>query len=199
MKTAIEYGRTRSYAFLARILCFSAAIWAATTLTAYAQNPKLELGALQKLSAKAAEVTDVTVDGAVLNLAQRFMASDQSPGDAEARKVIDELKGIYIRRFKFDKEGEYSREDVDQILDQLHRRDWRNIVAVRKEKEQESENIFVMGDGNAIKGLAIVSAKPKELTVVNIVGSIDLKKLSELEGHFGIPRVEVHPSGNAKN
>jgi hypothetical protein len=198
MRSVTEHPRSGSYASLFRLLCFGTVIWAVNALAAYAQNPKLELGPLQKLAAKAQEVTDVTVDGAVLNLAQRFMANDQSAGDAEARKVIEELKGIYIRRFKFDKEGEYSREDVDQILDQLHRRDWRNIVAYRKEKESESENIYVMGSGDAIKGLAIVSAKPKELTVVNIVGSIDLKKLSDLEGHFGIPRVELHSSGSGK-
>jgi hypothetical protein len=30
-------------------------------------------------------------------------------------------------------------------------------------------------------------AEPTELTVVNIVGPIDVAKLGELEGHFGIP------------
>jgi hypothetical protein len=199
MKSVIDYREQRGFALLSRSLCFSTVIWAATTLTAYAQNPKLELGPLQKLAARAQDVTDVTVDGAMLDLAQRFMADDHSAGDAEVRKVIEQLKGIYIRRFKFDKEGEYSRADVDQILDQLRHRAWRNIIAYRREKENESENIYVMGSGTAIKGFAIVSAKPKELTVVNIVGSIDLKKLSDLGGHFGIPQVEVHPSDNGKD
>jgi hypothetical protein len=199
MNSVIKYPQRRSYGFLFRLLCFGTLAWAATSLAAYAQDPKLELGALQKLASRAQEVTDVTVDGAMLDLAQRFMANDESAGDAEARKIIQQLKGIYIRRFRFDKEGEYSRDDVDQILDQLRHRAWRNIIAYRKERERESENIYVMGRGDAIKGLAIVSAKPKELTVVNIVGTIDLKKLSDLEGHFGIPRVEVHSSGNGKD
>jgi hypothetical protein len=199
MRSAIKYRRERSYAFLARLLCLSTVIWAASTLTAYGQDPKLELGPLQKLAAKAQDVTDVTLDGQMLNLALRFMARDQSAGNVEARKVVEQLKGIYIRRFKFDREGEYSRQDVDDILNQLHRRAWRSIVSYRKEKEHETEAVYVMGSGNAIKGLAIVSAKPMELTVVNIVGSIDLNKLSDLEGHFGIPSVEVHPSDNGKN
>jgi hypothetical protein len=40
----------------------------------------------------------------------------------------------------------------------------------------------------------IISAEPKEFTVVNIVGPVDLEKLAGLEGQFGIPRIsgDVH-------
>jgi hypothetical protein len=34
----------------------------------------------------------------------------------------------------------------------------------------------------------VLSAEPKELTVVNIDGPIDPEQLSELSGHMGIPR-----------
>jgi len=35
--------------------------------------------------------------------------------------------------------------------------------------------------------LVVLSAEPKELTVVNIDGPIDPEQLSELSGHMGIP------------
>jgi hypothetical protein len=35
----------------------------------------------------------------------------------------------------------------------------------------------------------VLSADPRELTIVNIVGPIDLDKLAGLEGNFGIPRM----------
>ena len=38
-----------------------------------------------------------------------------------------------------------------------------------------------------IQGLAVISAEPKEFTVVNIVGPVNLEKLSKLEGQFGVP------------
>ena len=41
--------------------------------------------------------------------------------------------------------------------------------------------------------LWIIAAQPKELTVVNIVGSIDLDQLSKLGGQFGIPKIDVEP------
>jgi hypothetical protein len=44
-----------------------------------------------------------------------------------------------------------------------------------------------MKQGDAIAGMAVLVAESRELTVVNIVGPIDIEKLSQLEGHFGIP------------
>ena len=37
--------------------------------------------------------------------------------------------------------------------------------------------------------MAIIAAEPTELTVVNIVGAIDIDKLSALEGKMGIPKL----------
>ena len=41
------------------------------------------------------------------------------------------------------------------------------------------------------KGLAIIASEPREFAIVNIVGSIDLEKLHELEGKFGVPELEI--------
>ena len=37
----------------------------------------------------------------------------------------------------------------------------------------------------------MVSAEPKELTIVSIVGEIDPEQLGELGGRFGIPKIEL--------
>ena len=47
--------------------------------------------------------------------------------------------------------------------------------------------------GARFEGLAILAAEPKELTVVNIIGIIDIEKLSKLEGQFGIPDLGIEP------
>jgi hypothetical protein len=52
--------------------------------------------------------------------------------------------------------------------------------------------------GDAVQGLAILAAEPKELTVVNIVGPIDIEKISALEGNFGIPKLNLEPKKNEK-
>jgi hypothetical protein len=52
----------------------------------------------------------------------------------------------------------------------------------------ELVQIYGWREGNQSGGLAILVAEPRELTIVNIVGSIDIDRLAELEGQFGIPK-----------
>ena len=42
-----------------------------------------------------------------------------------------------------------------------------------------------------ISGIAVIATEPTHLTIVNIVGPIDLEKLSALEGNFGIPELKI--------
>ena len=49
-----------------------------------------------------------------------------------------------------------------------------------------------------ISGLAVLATQPKELTVVNIIGPVDLSKLSELEGQFGVPELGIEQPAKAK-
>lgn len=39
-------------------------------------------------------------------------------------------------------------------------------------------------------GVAILASEPKSFTVVNIAGPVDLDALSQLGGHFGVPKVK---------
>jgi hypothetical protein len=41
----------------------------------------------------------------------------------------------------------------------------------------------------------IISAEPKELTIVSIDGTLDLKQLAGLGGQFGIPKIDASASG----
>ena len=66
----------------------------------------------------------------------------------------------------------------------------------RDKRTHENNEIYVMKDAHDnIAGIAILVAEPKELTVVNIVGPVDLDKLSALDGKFGIPenKEKEHP------
>src|SRR5579864_555991 len=81
---------------------------------------RLRIGNLEKLASKAAEVVDVTLDQPMLQLAARFMSDERSKDEAQAREMIKQLKGVYVKSFEFDKEGEYSLSDVEAIRTQLH-------------------------------------------------------------------------------
>jgi uncharacterized protein DUF4252 len=165
--------------------CVSLFLFAGCLRIAQAQDIQLKLEHLDKLAAKAEEVTDVNLDGPLLHMATKFFKADSD--EADVQKLISGLKGVYVKSFEFAKEGSYSDEDVASIVSQIHGAGWKRMVTVKSKREHELTQIFTRTQGDKISGLIIVSAEPKELTVVNIVGAIDVAKLSELERRFGIP------------
>ena len=101
------------------------------------------------------------------------------------------MKGIYVKSFEFKKPGEYSAADLDCFRAPLRTPDWQRIVGVHSNEDGENVEVYIKNEAKGIGGLAIIATEPKQLTLVNIVGAIDLDSLSELGGHFGIPEVDV--------
>jgi len=143
------------------------------------------------LAERAAQTTDVTLDASMLRLASRFLQDDD---DREARDIVKNLQGVYVRSYEFDHEGEYDRAIIDRVKGQLGP-NWKRIVQV-KSRDREHTEIYVDMRDDKAQGLLVISAEPKELTLVNLVGPIDVDKLSSIEGQFGIPRVTAR--GRAK-
>lgn len=154
-----------------------------------AQDIKIPVN-VEKLAAKAVETVDVTLDGSMLQLAGKFL-SDKDPEEAEARRLISGLRGIYVRSFEFEKPGEYSPADVEAVRTQLKAPLWSRIVGVRSKRDGENAEVFLKNENNKVTGLAVIAADPKSLTIVNIVGDINPEDLSRLGGQFGIPRIET--------
>jgi hypothetical protein len=150
----------------------------------YAQNAKLELSQLDKLSSKASEVNSVNLEGPMLKLAAEQVQKKASTGNSEkkemAANLLSRLKGIYVKNFEFDKPGAYSKADLDSVLSQLQGSGWKAMVHVEEKNSGETTGVYVMEEGGEIVGMAVVSAEPKELTVVNLVGPIDFSQLGSL-------------------
>jgi hypothetical protein len=149
----------------------------------------IDLKHLDRLAAKASETADVTLDGSLLKLAAKFLSADE-PDQAKVKKLVVGLKGIYVRTFEFENEGEYTESDVTAIRKQLQTPGWSRIVGVRSKKDSENAEVYIK-TGGPDGGLAIICANPKELTVVSIVGKIDLEELSELGGNLGVPKIDL--------
>lgn len=151
----------------------------------------LDLKHLNRLADKASETTDVTLDGSLLKLAAKFLSADD-PDQAKVKKLVAELKGVYVKTFEFEKEGEYTEADITSIRKQLET-GWSRIVSVQSKKDGENAEIYLK-TGSPDGGVAILCAGAKELTVVNIVGKIDLDQLSELGGNMGVPKIDIEKS-----
>lgn len=165
------------------ILLLATLIFAAVPLAA---QQRLNID-IPGLADKAAETTDVTLDGSMLRLAAKFLNND---GDRDVRDIVKGLQAIYVRSYEFDKEGEYDRNVIDKVRAQLGP-SWKRMVKVKSRDRENTEIYLDMGNGDTPNGLLVLSAEPKELTIVHLVGSIDIDRLSSIEGNFGIPRVTV--------
>lgn len=145
---------------------------------------------LDRLAAKASEVVDVTLDSSLLQMASKFL-SDKDADQVKAKKIVSGLKGIYVKSFQFDNAGEYNLADVEAVRSQLRTPEWSRIVGVKSRKGGENAEVYIKKGNGQIAGLTIIATEPKELTIVNIVGTIDPEQLSELGGQFGIPKVDT--------
>jgi hypothetical protein len=159
---------------------------------ALAQNPRIQTSQLDALAAKASQTVDVNLDERLIQLAARFLSNKDSD-EAKVKDLINGLKGIYVKSFEFETEGQYSEADLEGIRSQLRNSAWTKIVNVSSKKEGSVE-VYLMQTGSQISGLAVLATEPKEVTVVNIVGPVDLDKLSELGGQFGIPDLGIEGS-----
>ena len=164
----------------------------ATTITTHAQDPRIRLAHLDYLAKKASETVDVNIDERLIQLAAKLF-NDKDEDEAKVKKLVNGLKGIYVKSFEFENENDYSLADVDSIRSQLREPAWSRLVNVTSKRDGIVE-VYIALNGSDVLGLAVLSAEPKELTVVNIVGPVDLEKLAKLEGNLGIPDLGIEPT-----
>jgi hypothetical protein len=144
---------------------------------------KLELK-LDHLKAKASDSAEVDLDGSALELAlksglQNFVKPGKQFNAEQIKQVIAGLKGVYVRHFEFAKPGEYSDVDVESVVKQVQGDPaWARLLRV-KEKDERVE-IYLQSKADQIAGVLVLVAEAKELTVVNVVGTIALDQLKEL-------------------
>ena len=163
-----------------------------TTATAMAQNPRIETSQLDGLAAKASETVDVNIDESLIALTAKFLSS-KDDDERKVKEIVSGLKGIYVKSFEFESEGQYTDADLESIRSQLRNPAWSKIITARSKKDGSIE-VYLLHTGAQISGLAVLATELKEITVINIVGPVDLEKLTQLEGEFGIPELGLQDS-----
>lgn len=156
-----------------------------------AQDMKLPPG-VEKLSAKAKETVEVTMDGPMLKWASKFLSAED-PEEKKAAELVKNLKGIYVHSYEFSDEGAYSAAEVEALRSNFRSPEWSRVVGVRSEHDGENVDVFFRLENEEMAGIVIIAAEPKELTVVNIVGPLQVDQLADLGGEFGIPKLKTKP------
>ncbi len=160
-------------------------------LIAVAQPGRLALPDFAGLAKKASQSVDISLDPGLLGLAAGVLSADSNPNDAAIKDLVKGLQGVYVRSYRFDHDGAYSQADLDAVRSQLAAPGWTALVAAHDRAQRSDVDIFIRRSGQSTEGMAIIAAQPRALTIVNIVGPIDLAKLVQLQGHFGVPRIDV--------
>jgi len=153
----------------------------------------------KELASRASNVTEVTLGKNMLAFASKFM-NGKDEDEAATRKLIEGLDGIYVREYEFDKEGQFSADEVEQLRKYFETSEWTPIVCERERKSGETTDVMVKLVNGESHGMFILTAEPKELTIVLILGPIRMEELGMLKHLGGLGNLaEVTKSAGVKD
>jgi hypothetical protein len=172
--------------FITIVLLFAAS-FAGAALPAAAQSsqPPFPVTLEKQLAERASNYTEVTLDRKMLDFASRFM---NDKDDAEGKRIVEKLNGVYVRSYEFEKPGQYTAADLDAVRKQFDTADWSTLVKTRSKDATDDADIYMKLVNGEVQGMFILSSEPKELDFVFISGPIRPEDLQDLSGNFGIPR-----------
>jgi len=157
-------------------------------LLAIAQTPQLKLPPFANLQQKATESVDITIGSLALGIMSGLM-DEHDEDSAEMKQLITGLKSVQVRNYRFDSDFAYSKTDIDAVRSQLSAPVWTQLAQVHDQKKNEDVGVYVALDDHKVTGFAIVASEPREFTIINIVGAVDLDKVAALQKQLGLPDV----------
>jgi Domain of unknown function (DUF4252) len=142
------------------------------------------------LASRATHVTEVTLDKTMLAFASKFMTSDKDDDkdDKDLKQMIQNLRGVYVREYEFDKDHSYTAAELEGLRKYFESSDWSPMVHERTKGLAEGTDVYVKLVNGQMQGLFVLDAEPKDLSLVLILGPIDIDKIGKLGGAFGIPK-----------
>ena len=197
--------KTKANSWL-KIVWLAVVLVAAGAVAARAQQPqygaKLQIDNEEALAQRASELIDVNLDENLLRIIPKKIIVTSDTGEkSDIGDIIAGLKGVYVRSYGFNNEGEYTAANIAGVRSQLRTPGWARLVNIIKKKggDNMQVEVYMMTSPGSIDGIAILALEPKRLTLVNIVGNINLEKLSRIEGQFGIPELGIGSGGDDKD
>jgi hypothetical protein len=160
---------------------------AALACPAFAQTSQLPAPSPieKELAAKASDVTEVTLGKNMLAFAAKVM-NGKDEDEVSTRHLIEGLEGIYVRNYEFEKEGEYSVDEIEQLRKYFETSEWTSMVHEHNKKTGETSDVMVKLVNGESNGIFVLDVEPKELSIVLILGPIRMDDLGKLKGIGGL-------------
>ncbi len=123
------------------------------------------------------EVQDIDLSAILQSVARDALDN----GDDNLAEILKMVRSIRVKGFSLDgDEGTVDR-DVEKIIGDLKKKDWKRLVYVKSKEEMLS--VSTMHDGEDLVGLMVVAYEPgQEVLFANVVGDLDLPTLMALVG-----------------
>lgn len=184
-----------------RIAVCVVAVWAVAGMGARGQStqsgqPPFPVTLEKQLAERASNYTEVSLDRKLLDFASRFM---NDKDDAEGKRIVQKLNGVYVRSYEFDKPGQYTAADLESVRRQFDTPEWTSLVKTRSKGATDDADIYMKLVNGEVEGMFILNAEAKELDFVFISGPIRPEDLKDLSGNFGIPAGTYEMSVKSKD
>ncbi len=141
---------------------------------------------IEALRQFASSKTEFSLDHSMLVLASKLDSQNE-----DLVRVIAGVSGISVHRYHFLDPWTYDPETVHSVSNQYHSTGWMQLMNKHdKDGGPGASDLWVRFQNEAISNVAILLARPNEVTFIEVTGSISPLDLSHLGGHFGIPKIE---------
>jgi hypothetical protein len=139
-----------------------------------AQTPQVLDLNFPNFAAQAKKKAEVDLDASTL------AGALQMAGKKDAEGALSGVKAVHVRNYEFAAAGAYKDSDLDPLRRQVAANSaWSRFLNV-KEEHESTEIFFLQPQGNDPGGFLLISAEAKEVTVVEILGTIELSHMQEL-------------------
>lgn len=156
------------------------------TLT-QAQQPLEQIPqGLEALRQAASSKTEFTLDHSMLVFASKIESDNE-----DFRRVIAGINGLSVHNYHFPGPWMYDPQALGSVKQEYQASGWKQLVNKHdRNGDPGMSGLWVRFEHNAISNIAILLARPNEVTFIEVAGSISPLDLAHLGGHFGIPRIE---------
>ena len=151
-----------------------------------AQDAKLKLPEFSSLAGKATESVNISLSPWLLHMAGAFI-DDKDEDSVATKHLLAGIKSIEVRSYQFANDNAYSAADIDSVRSQLA--GWSQIMQVHHREKREDVDMYLLIENNVTKGFALIAREPREFTIINIVGSINIDDLPKLQSHLHLPKL----------
>lgn len=174
--------RRLSPLLLVSILCFA-------PLPGHAQanrpNDIPMLQSMASLGARASFHTDFTFDKPMLQ-----GLAGGLPDDEDTQRTLNKLQSITVHVFHYSQPGLYTSTDLAAFRACYHAPGWTHLVAAQPVNATSRTDLWVLYQHGEIESLTLLVAKPTNLNIIEVRGSLSPLDILHLRGHFGIPRFD---------